>query len=537
MVFPPNLGLPSKEYYEDETIVRDYQNMTATVLGQFFDKLPGNTTFNQYSGSKMSLNKLKYSITPQTDMEDLVQGVVDFEVKLAAATPATQNMQVVTQYYNPMTIAEVEALLPQVSLNYLISQLASREYSPKKIIVASPSYMTTLADLLSSTKKETLQAFLVWRTIQRYEGRVADPSLQPLRTFNSQLRGLDPSATGERWRTCVNAVRSDLGWILSKFFVESAFSEEAKKFGDQIVSDIKDSFTTILDNSEWMTRNVRDRAINKVHAINQKIGYPTSNPNVLDPVALKRYYSDVTISNSTFFENRVQVVQFEVRRAWNKLGKPTQRDEWSMTVPEVNAYYYPPGNEIVFPAGIMQAPVFYDPSVPHYLTFGAYGAIAGHELSHAFDSSGSHYDETGNYTDWFDQATKQAFDTKTQCFVNQFAHYTVTSPDGEVLHVNGNLTLAENIADSGGLNVAFMAWKKREAQAERPSLALPGLKMFSHEQLFFISYANWWCDKSRPETAVQRIYTDPHSPKWVRILVSFCILFSWDVFVRRNLTG
>lgn len=518
MVTPPRqIGLPSKEYYENKEVVKEYQSMTATVLKQFFEN-PGNTTPFRYYRNSMSGNKSPYQMALQSEIKDLAEAIVDLEVKLAAATPPTEEQEDVTKYYNPMTVAEIHGLLPQVSFDHIIAQLAPKGYSAEKIIVGSPAYMAALAKLLSSSTDETLQAFFVWKVVQRYEKNIEHPSLEPLRAFNNKLRGLDPSAKEERWRTCIDAVDRDLGWILSKFFVEAAFSENSKKFGDQIVTDIKYSFTTTLGNTEWMTNHVRDRAIKKVHAIDQKIGYPTSNPNVLDPEALRKYYNAVVISNTTFFENKVQVAHFETRQAWNKLGKPTRRDEWDMTVPTVNAYYNPAGNEIVFPAGIMQAPVFYEPSVPQYLTYGAFGAVSGHELSHAFDSTGSHYDESGNYTDWFDESTQQAFERRTQCFEKQYADFTISGPDGETLHVNGKLTLGENIADAGGLHAAYSAWKRREA--DTPSQPLPGLQQFSNEQLFFISYGTWWCDKTTKAKAVERIYTDPHAPKWARIRVS-----------------
>lgn len=188
----------------------------------------------------------------------------------------------------------------------------------------------------------------------------------------------------------------------------------------------------------------------------------------------------------------------------------------------------------------MQSPVFYNPQVPQYLSYGAFGSVSGHELSHgklivslsaaiglqlksvAFDSTGRHYDETGNFTDWWDDATVQAFEDKVQCFVDQYHEFTVPGLDDKPLHVNGRLTLGENIADAGGLSASFQAWKKREAQQATQSL--PGLQQFSKEQLFFVSYSSWWCSKTRKEAAVDSIYRDPHSPKWARIRVS-------DVFI------
>jgi endothelin-converting enzyme len=281
------------------------------------------------------------------------------------------------------------------------------------------------------------------------------------------------------------------------------------------VSDIKSEFTKKLKATEWMENEVIAKAIEKVHNIVQKIGYPDKSPNIMDPTSLLEYYQSVTVSGTTHFANTISIRKFDVAREWSALGKPVDKNGWDMTVPTVNAYYNPPGNEIVFPAGIMQFPVF-DVNTPAYLAYGAFGSVAGHELSHAFDSTGRHYDQNGNYTDWWTDSTVAAFKKRADCFVNQYSNYTVPGPDDEPLHVNGRLTLGENIADAGGLSASFSAWKLRAA--EKPNQNLPGLEFFSQEQLFFVSYSNWWCGKSRKETAINKIYTDPHAPKWARIL-------------------
>ena len=239
------------------------------------------------------------------------------------------------------------------------------------------------------------------------------------------------------------------------------------------------------------------------------------SPNIMNPPSLQDFYRSVNITPTSYFKNTLSMDRLQVAREWSSLGKPVDRDQWDMTVPTVNAYYNPPGNEIVFPAGIMQFPVF-DVEVPQYLSYGAFGSVSGHELSHAFDSTGRHYDQNGNYTDWWTESTVKGFKKRADCFVDQYAQYEVPGPDGKPLHVNGKLTLGENIADAGGVSAAFAAWKKR--QAEKPNEDLPGLSHFSQDQLFFVSYANWWCGKSRKETAINRIYTDPHAPKWARIL-------------------
>jgi len=235
----------------------------------------------------------------------------------------------------------------------------------------------------------------------------------------------------------------------------------------------------------------------------------------MDPPTLLDYYQSVNITPSSFFANALAMSRFAVSQEWSSLGKPVDHDEWGMTVPTVNAYYNPPGNEIVFPAGIMQFPVF-GVDLPQYISYGAFGSVAGHELSHAFDSNGRHYDQSGNYTDWWTNNTIAGFKDRAECFVGQYHNFTVPGPDDKPLPVNGKLTLGENIADAGGVASSFSAWKKR--QEETPNQHLPGLDFFSKEQLFFVSYANWWCGKSTKEAAISRIYSDPHAPKWARIL-------------------
>lgn len=262
---------------------------------------------------------------------------------------------------------------------------------------------------------------------------------------------------------------------------------------------------------------IRPRFASLITKLEPKINMLTTlqSPDIMNPSDLHAYYQSVKISPDDFFNNALAINRFDVAREWSSLGKPVDRNEWGMSVPTVNAYYNPPGNEIVFPAGIMQFPVF-DVNVPQYLSYGAFGSVSGHELSHAFDSTGRHYDQNGNYTDWWTDSTVAGFKERAECFVDQYHNYTVPGPDDKPLHVNGKLTLGENIADAGGVSAAFAAWQKR--RAETPNEDLPGLDFFTQEQLFFVSYANWWCGKSRKETAISRIYTDPHAPKWARIL-------------------
>lgn len=305
-----------------------------------------------------------------------------FEAKLADATPDTQTQEDVTKYYNPLTVEETHVLLPEISFADIIASLAPSDYKDDRLIVGSPSYMKSLSDILSETSRETVQLFFKWKLIQNYAYKIEDPKVKPILEFNNRLAGKEPQAVEERWRKCIKALDRGLGWSLSRFYVLDSFSEDSKKLGDQIVSDIKERFLFTLDQTSWMSPEVRELAKEKVGNIIQKIGYPVKSPNVMDPEDVKKYYEDLKISNGTFFENELATAKFELHREWSKLGKPTDRDEWGMTTPTVNAYYNPPGNEIVFPAGIMQPPVFYGPAAPLYLSYGPFGAVSGHELSH-----------------------------------------------------------------------------------------------------------------------------------------------------------
>ncbi|RJE21177.1 endothelin-converting enzyme [Aspergillus sclerotialis] len=485
---PSEIGLPARENYNNTDMVAEYTEVAKKVLGDFSNN----------------------------ESTDLADDVVKFETKLASVTPDTESQQNVTKYYNPLSINETLSLLPDISFAGIISNFAPSGYKGNRLIVISPSYMKSLSEILSQTPRETVQLFLKWKIIQSWVNVIEDPKVEALRRFNNKVAGKQPDAKEDRWRTCVKRLDNNLSWILSRFYILDAFSTGSKELGDKIVTDIRERFVFTLAQTSWMSQDVRKLAIEKVENIVQKIGYPTKSPNIMDATEVNKYYESLKISNETFFENTLAASKFDLNKEWSQLGKPTDRAKWEMTAPTVNAYYSPSGNEIVFPAGIMQSPVFYGSSAPLYLAYGSFGAVSGHELSHAFDSSGRRYDQTGNYTDWWDEKTTKAFEERTQCFVDQYSKFNVTGPNSEVLHVNGLLTLGENIADAGGLGAAFHAWKKRDEAS--PDAHLPGLSSFSKEQLFFISFGNVWCSKISKEMAERRIYTDPHAPDAARIL-------------------
>ncbi|TGJ87311.1 hypothetical protein E0Z10_g1420 [Xylaria hypoxylon] len=488
---PAGYNLPSPEYYGDDDTVKQYQAM----LEQLFSSLLPTAAARKYATK-------------------LAQSVVELEKKIAALTPSPEDRQDVTKYYNIVEVAEVGKIGPALGLDKVVKGLAPADHTPDTMLLAFPEFLGNVSQIVSKSPKSTIQAFLIWNLIVSYSSYVEATEVEPLNRFNNILSGRDPETKSERWKTCLNYVDGTLGWMLSRFYIEAAFSEAAKKYGDQIILDIKQQFTTKLGDLDWMDDSVKKLASNKVYNIDQKIGYPTQSPNILNPDALRDYYKGLAITDS-FFNNSLSSSKFSSNQTWSALGKPVDRGEWGMQADIVNAYYNPAGNEIVFPAGIMQFPVF-SVDLPGYVSYGAFASVAGHELSHAFDNSGRHYDENGNYTDWWTNHTVEEFDKRANCFVDQYNNFTIEGNNGKPLHVNGRLTLGENIADAGGVSAAFAAWKKRQVASSDQSL--PGLDHFTHEQLFFVFYANWWCGKTRKEQAINYIYTDPHSPAFARIL-------------------
>ncbi|KAJ2990571.1 hypothetical protein NUW58_g2883 [Xylaria curta] len=450
---PAGYNLPSPEYYGQKDTVKQYQAMLELV---FSSLLP--TTASKQSATK------------------LAQSVVELEKTIAALTPPPETRQDVTKYYNIVQVAEAGKIGPALGLDKVVRGLSPAGYTPDTMLLAFPEFLGNVSQVVSETPKSTIQTFLIWNLISSYSSYVEAPEVQPIKRFNNILSGRDPETKSERWKTCLNYVDGTIGWILSRFYIEAAFSEAAKKYGDQIILDIKQQFTTRLGDLDWMDDSVKKLATNKVHNIDQKIGYPTKSPDILNPDALRDYYKGIVITSS-FFNNTLSSSRFSANRTWSALGKPVDRGEWGMQADIVNAYYNPAGNEIVFPAGIMQFPVF-SVDLPGYVSYGAFASVAGHELSHAFDNSGRHYDENGNYTDWWTNRTVEEFDKRADCFVKQYNNFSIEGSNGP-LHVNGKLTLGENIADAGGVAAGFASWKKR--QAASPDQSLPGLDHFTHD--------------------------------------------------------
>ncbi|KAK5661109.1 hypothetical protein OQA88_10999 [Cercophora sp. LCS_1] len=488
---PRQVGLPYKEHYSNSTLLKKYQEVVIEVLSQ---------------------------LTPE--QENVLALVVDLEQKIAAALPTQEELQDITESYNPMSLRDASELTPSIGMPNVLSGL-SPNYKVERLIVQSPIYMRKLEGILGGTSNAVLRSYLIWKVTQAFYPYIDSPIIKPYAAFVRQLDGYPPDSSTDRWRICTDHVDKGLGWMLDRFFVERAFPEAAKDFGGQVVFDIKNQLIAKLERSIWMDAETAGKAREKVRNISPHIGYPTQSPDITNPDALKSFYKTLSVRSTTHFQNALSIARFAVKDKWSTMGKPVDHGRWPTSVTIVDASYHPAGNSIMIPAGIMQFPIW-SVDVPDYVTYGAFGFVIGHEVSHSLDATGRRYDENGRYgADWWTNKTAEAFMERAECFVGQYSNFTVPGPGGRSLHVNGRLTLDDNIADAGGVSMSFQAWRARRA-ADGPgsdaSTRLPGLQDFTESQLFFLSYANWWCSKQRPETAVARLYTDPHAPEWARIL-------------------
>jgi predicted metalloendopeptidase len=303
-----------------------------------------------------------------------------------------------------------------------------------------------------------------------------------------------------RWKRVVISTDGEIGEALGKLYVADYFPPEAKARALELINNLKEALADRIKTLEWMDEPTKEAALKKLAAFTVKIGYPDK----------WRDYSALRIDRGPFVLNSIRAENFESKREMNKIGKPVDRTEWGMTPPTVNAYYNPKMNEIVFPAGILQPPFFYA-KADDAINYGGIGAVIGHEMTHGFDDQGRQYDDVGNLRDWWSADSAAKFKERSQAVVNQYGEYEPLPG----LHVNGELTQGENIADIGGVKLAYAALQK--ALDKNPEARDKKIDGFTPEQRFFLSFATIWKSKQRDEDLKLRLNTDPHSPAHYRV--------------------
>ena len=428
------------------------------------------------------------------------QATADARAVLSIETALAEGMLDRVKHRDPvatqhqMTINELQALSP----NFNWRKYASASEAPPlpTINVAVPDYLRVFNRLISAGAMGDLKAYLRWHVL--HESAILLPKAFADADFDFFRRTLTGQQTQEpRWQRCVTQTDERMGDSLGKAFVEATFSPRAKSDTLQMVQDIRTAMRQDIDAAPWMNGETKKAAMAKLEAVVDHIGYPDQ----------WRDYSSIRVTRDDALGNRQRTLLFDRKRTLAKIGQPVDRGEWRMTPQTVNAFYSPFLNTINFPAGILQPP-FYRSGRDAAVNYGAAGAVIGHELTHGFDDRGRKFDGAGNLRDWWTAGDNAAYETRASCVADQYSGYLV---DGET-HVNGRLTLGENIADNGGLRLALMAY-----------LAGPGARNtskvdgFTPEQRVFLGWAQVWCENSRPEQERLLAATNPHASNKYRV--------------------
>ncbi len=360
----------------------------------------------------------------------------------------------------------------------------------------SPKFYKQLNESLSGVPLEQWKTYFRFHVANAYSPFISQPFVdENFNFYRAYLRGAKEQQP--RWRRCVQYTDYNLGEALGQAYVAMAFSPQLKADALDMVDRIEAAMRERIMHLDWMSDETKKQALVKLAGIRNKIGYPDT----------WRDYSSVKLVPNDFAGNVQRAGSFELHRQINKIGKPVDHGEWEISAATVDAYYNPQMNDINFPAGVLQPPL-YDRKLDDAPNYGNTGGTIGHELTHGFDDEGSQYDATGNLKDWWTKADREKFDERTKCVDDQYSSYVSV----EDVHLNGKLTLGENVADLGGEILAFMAW-----QSKTSSMNLQPVDGLTPEQRFFVGYAQWDCANERPDDLRMRAAVDPHSPAKFRI--------------------
>ena len=399
--------------------------------------------------------------------------------------------------YNPMEWSAAAALAGGVDLNRWLTALDVPQNSFAEVVVRQPSFLSGLESVLTADRLDAWRDWLAWQVIRSNSPYLSSNFVDT----NFDFYGKTLTGTPElraRWKRGVSLVEGALGESVGRIYVERHFPEAAKSAMDVLVAHLVEAYRQSITALEWMGPETRARALDKLNKFTPKIGYPVK----------WRDYSSLEIDPSDLIGNVRATNEFEFQRELGKIGKPLDRDEWFMTPQTINAYYNPGFNEIVFPAAILQAP-FFDEERDAAANYGAIGAVIGHEIGHGFDDQGSKYDGDGKLTDWWTTDDRAAFEARTTSLI---AQYDALAPQQTPEHhVNGALTIGENIGDLGGLSIAWKAYLLSLDGAQPP--VIDGL---TGAERFFLSWAQAWQIKARDEEVIRLLSIDPHSPNEFR---------------------
>lgn len=452
-----------------------------------------------------------------------------FEVKLAHILIPYEN-RTSENMYNKYTLSRLQRSIPQFSwLSFVRAVIDSKGdpdlsvSSSEPVIVRAPLYLKELFKLINNTDPRTVANYVIWRTVFSRITTLSRRFLYRYLDFARVTTGT--TSLTPRWDKCVNYVENTLVYATGRLFVNTHFQEDKKHMMEELIDGIRWAFIDMLQKeNDWMDVETKKRATDKAHSVLAKVGYPEF---ILNDTYLNEDIKELEFLDNDYFGNVMQTLKFIAQSDLGWLRKPVPRTEWFTNPTTVNAFYSSSTNQIRFPAGELQKPFFWGQDYPRSLSYGAIGVIVGHELTHGFDNNGRKYDKDGNLDQWWTNFSITAFNEKSQCMIDQYNGYHWEEAG---LNVRGKRTLAENIADNGGIREAFRAYRKwiKESRGDVEEPLLPGVGL-NNNQLFFLSYSHVRCNSYRPEAARDQIQSGAHSPPKYRVIGA---MSNYEVFRR-----
>ncbi len=466
-----SLGLPDRDYYLLDNLAEKKEKYEEHVHAMF--KLMG------YSDAESHIKAAE---------------VVKIETMLSEKSLTRVERRDPEKTYNKKSLEELQALCQAIHWNSYYNALG---LSLKQIIVSQPEYIKALNHVITSEPLEGIKTFLEWNLIDATASKLSSDFANESFAFHAKyLRGVKEMKP--RWKRVLSAANNDLGELLGKEYVKIAFSEENKKKVDQMVDDLIVVLEKRIKQLDWMSDQTKEQALKKLSTITRKMGYPEEWKD----------FSSLALSKESYVGNWFKCNQRAFKEEMAKFGQPINKKEWFMPPQTVNAYYNPVMNEIVFPAGILQPP-FFGIDNDDAINYGSMGAVIGHELTHGFDDTGNQFDADGNLKNWWTEEDKDNFKKKAQQLINQYNAYEVL----DSTFINGELTQGENIADLGGLSIAYEAYMQSLSEEEKSKK----IDDFTPSQRFFISFGQVWRNNQTNEYLKQQVLTDPHSPAEYRV--------------------
>jgi predicted metalloendopeptidase len=460
--------------------------------------LPDRDYYLKLDDKRMAGIRAKYeqhiasmlALAGDKDAAAKAKAILAFETELAQVQWSRVELRDPNKSYNKMSVDELAKLAPDYDWKAALAA-AGVGNKASYVIVGQPSYVSGFNQVLAKTDLDTVKAYFQWQLLREYAPYLSKAFVdENFDFYGKTLTGVTENRP--RWKIGVSTVEGALGEALGREYVAQYFPPERKARMEELVKNVLAAYKESIDHLDWMGPETKKEAQAKLAKFNPKIGYPNK----------WRDYSKLAIKKDDLVGNVMRTATFAYNRNINKLGKPIDREEWGMTPQTINAYYNPRMNEIVFPAAILQPP-FFNAQADDAVNYGAIGAVIGHEIGHGFDDKGSQSDGNGNLRNWWSKEDEARFKAKTDMLVKQYDAFEPVPG----YHVNGSLTLGENIGDNSGLAIAYKAYKI--SLHGQPAPVIDGL---TGDQRFFMGFGQVWRSKMRDEAQINQVKTDPHSP-------------------------